>query len=512
MAAGPEGDMSPRQEPVGSLARAVAAGEVESGPGPATPVTAPIAPVAPPEAPVAAGSRLVAPTSPTAPAAPSPTPWRHTPAPRPADAVRGLPPVTIALVGAGNRGQSYLSWAQAHPDRARLVAVADPRVERREAVAAGDPTVAHYDDWRELAALGRVADMVIVSTQDRQHAEPAKAFAALGYAVLLEKPIAPTEAEVREIVAAVRATGVLFGVCHVLRYTPYTDLVKEVVDSGVLGRLVDVQHLEPVGWWHMAHSYVRGPWRQESTSAPMLLAKSCHDLDWLRYVTGLRIEQVSSFGSLTEFRPEHKPAGAAERCLDCALEPTCPYSAPRLYLGTLRADGPIWPVSVITTRTDEAGVVEALREGRYGRCVWDSDNDVVDHQVVAMRLEGGAAATFTMTAFSEQTHRQTRIFGSHGFLEGDGERVRVVDFRTNTTHVLDSGVLGGSNAAGDHGGGDSGLMDAFTAAVATGDRGWVRSGPVESLDSHLAVFAAEDARHAGEVRTVGRVDDPIPTH
>lgn len=447
-------------------------------------------------------------TSPTAPAAPSPTPWQHTPAPRPADAVVGLPPVTIALVGAGNRGQSYLSWAHAHPERARLVAVADPRPERRAAVAAGDPAVAHYDDWRELAAQGRVADMVIVSTQDRQHAEPAKAFAALGYAVLLEKPIAPTEDEVLDIVAAIEATGVLFGVCHVLRYTPYTDLVKEVVDSGVLGRLIDVQHLEPVGWWHMAHSYVRGPWRQEATSAPMLLAKSCHDLDWLRYVTGLRIEQVSSFGSLTEFRPENRPAEAADRCLDCVLEPSCPYSAPRLYLGTLRADGPVWPVSVITDRTDEAGVVEALREGQYGRCVWDSDNDVVDHQVVAMRLEGGAAATFTMTAFSEQTHRQTRIFGSHGFLEGDGERVRVVDFRTNTSHVLDSGVLGGSNAAGDHGGGDSGLMDAFTAAVATGDRTWVRSGPAESLDSHLAVFAAEQARHSGEVRFVHHPPNP----
>jgi predicted dehydrogenase len=441
--------------------------------------------------------------SPTAPAAPASTPWQHAVRPLPADAVRGLPPVTVALVGAGNRGQSYLSWAHANPGRARLVAVADPQAYRREIVAAGDPDVAHYADWRDLAAQGRVADMVVISTQDRDHAEPAKAFAALGYAVLLEKPIAPTAAECREIVAAVQAAGVLFGVCHVLRYTPYTDLVKEVVDSGVLGRVIDVQHLEPVGWWHMAHSYVRGPWRQEATSAPMLLAKSCHDIDWLRYVTGLRIEQVSSFGSLTELRPEHRPAGAAERCLDCGIEATCPYSAPRLYLGTLRADGPVWPVTVITSRTDEAGVVEALRDGPYGRCAWDSDNDVVDHQVVAMRLEGGAAATFTMTAFSEQTHRQTRIFGSHGCLEGDGERVRVVDFRSNTAHVLDAGVLGGSNAAGDHGGGDGGLMDAFTAAVATGDRTWVRSGPAESLESHLAVFAAEQARRSGEVREVG---------
>ncbi len=467
--------------------------------GPAVPVRAV------PERAVPVGAALVDATpvrSPTAPAEPATTPWVHADRPLPSDAVRGLPPVTVALVGAGNRGQSYLSWARANPGRARLVAVADPQAYRREIVAAGDPEVVHYEDWRDLAAQGRVADMVVISTQDRDHAEPAEAFAALGYAVLLEKPIAPTAEDCRRIVAAVERAGVVFGVCHVLRYTPYTDLVKEVVDSGVLGRVIDVQHLEPVGWWHMAHSYVRGPWRQEATSAPMLLAKSCHDIDWLRYVTGLRIEQVSSFGNLTELRPEHRPAGAADRCLDCGIEQDCPYSAPRLYLGTLRADGPVWPVTVITSRTDEAGVVEALRDGPYGRCVWDSDNDVVDHQVVSMRLEGGAAATFTMTAFSEQTHRQTRIFGSHGSLEGDGERVRVVDFRTNTVRVLDSGVLGGSNAAGDHGGGDGGLMDAFTAAVATGDRTWVRSGPAESLQSHLAVFAAEEARRTGEVREV----------
>lgn len=411
-------------------------------------------------------------------------------------------PVRIALVGAGNRGQSYLTWVHANPERARLVAVADPQAHRRDIVAAGDPSVAHYADWRDLAAAGKVADMVIISTQDRDHMAPTEAFAALGYAILLEKPIAPTEDECRRIIQVVQGHDVMFGVCHVLRYTPYTDLVKSVVDSGVLGEVIDVQHLEPVGWWHMAHSYVRGPWRREDQAAPMLLAKSCHDLDWIRYVTGMRIDKVSSFGSLKHFRPENQPAGAADRCLDCAVEPSCPYSAPKLYLSTFRESGPIWPVSVITARTDEAGVVEALRQGPYGRCVYRCDNDVVDHQVVALSFAGGSTGTFTMTAFSEQTHRQTRIFGTHGRLEGNGESVHVLDFRDNTTHVYDSGVVGGSNAADDHGGGDGGLMDAFTMAVATGDRRWIRSGALESLESHLVVFAAEDARHHGRVRTV----------
>lgn len=412
------------------------------------------------------------------------------------------PPVTIALVGAGNRGQSYLSWVHQNPDRARLVAVADPSAYRRDLVARGDENVLHFEDWRELAAQGRIADMVIISTQDRMHMEPTEAFAGLGYPILLEKPIAPTESESRRIIQIIEETGVLFGVCHVLRYTPYTDMIKGIVDSGILGNIVDIQHLEPVGWWHMAHSYVRGPWRREDTSAPMLLAKSCHDLDWISYIVDKQIQSVSSFGNRSHFRAENKPPTATDTCLTCPLVSTCPYSAPKLYLDTFRREGAVWPVTVITDRTDEAGVIEALATGPYGRCVYSCDNTVVDHQVVSFEFEDGAAGTFTMTAFSEQTHRHTKLFGTHGYLEGDGEKARVVDFRTNTESHHDSGIMGGSNAAGDHGGGDGGLMDAFVAAVAANDPSLIRSGPQESLSSHLVVFRAEEARRNRNVLPV----------
>ncbi|MEH1016198.1 Gfo/Idh/MocA family oxidoreductase [Micromonospora sp. CPCC 206060] len=411
-------------------------------------------------------------------------------------------PVRVALVGAGNRGQTYARWVADHPQRATLVAVADPRAHQRNLVASAHPGAVGFADWQDLLLAGVPADAVIIATQDRMHVEPAVAFASAGHHMLVEKPLAPTAEQCRQIVAAVRATGVLFAVCHVLRYTPYTDLVKRVVDSGVLGEIVSVQHLEPVGWWHYAHSYVRGPWRREDLATPMLLAKSSHDLDWLSYVTGRRIERVASFGGLRHFRPDQRPAGAADRCLDCPVESTCPYSALKLYLPTLRERGPVWPVSVVTDGTDEAALTEALRTGPYGRCVYASDNDVVDHQVVAMELTGGVTATFTMTAFTAQTHRQTRLFGTHGMLTGDGERVRVYDFRTDTIEQLDAGTVGGSTAADDHGGGDSGVMDAYIRAVATGDGRHIRSGLDESLASHLAVFAAETARHSGTVVAV----------
>jgi predicted dehydrogenase len=415
----------------------------------------------------------------------------------------GVAPVTLAVAGAGNRGNAHGDWALANPGRARVVAVSEPRDPRRERFAARHdlPAEAAVSDWRELAARGRVADAVLICTQDAMHVEPAVAFAELGYHLLLEKPMATTEAGCRRIVEAVERAGVLCAVGHVLRYTAYTALVKQVVDAGRLGQVISVQHLEPVGFLHQAHSYVRGPWRREDLATFMLMAKSCHDLDWLRYVVGRPIRRVASFGALTSFRPEHRPAGAADRCLDCAIEPDCPYSAVRFYTRALER-GAGWPLDAVLDRYTEADLQAALRHGPYGRCVWACDNDVVDHQVVAMEFDGGPTGTFTMTGFNAGGHRRTRLFGTRGELEGDGETVRVHDFLTGTTEELSTRPAGDATAAGGHGGGDWGLMDAFVRAVATNDPTPILSGPRVSLEAHLAVFAAEHARREGTVADV----------
>jgi predicted dehydrogenase len=415
-----------------------------------------------------------------------------------------MAPVTLAVVGAGNRGSAHGDWALANPGRARVVAVSEPREARRARFAARHrlPDGAVSADWRDLAARGPVADAALVCTQDAMHAEPAIALAEAGYHVLLEKPMATSEAGCRRIVEAVERAGAILSVGHVLRYTAYTDLVKRVVGAGRLGEVVSAQHLEPVGFLHQAHSYVRGPWRREAAASFMLLAKSCHDLDWLQYVVGRPIRRVASFGGLAHFRPEHRPAGAADRCLDCGVEPACPYSAVRFYTRCLAERGGGWPLDAVVDDYTEADLLAALRHGPYGRCVYGTDNDVVDHQVVAMEFDGGATGTFTMTGFNAGGHRRTRLFGSHGELEGDGETVRVVDFLTGQTEVLEASPPGDATAGGGHGGGDWGLMDAFVQAVATGDRSLVRSGPRESLAAHLAVFAAERARHEGVVTVV----------
>lgn len=407
--------------------------------------------------------------------------------------------VSLAVVGAGVRGTTYATYAERFPQRARVVAVADPRKGHRDALADrhGVPAAGVFTSWQELAERPRLADAVVVATPDHEHAEPVARLAALGYDILLEKPMAPTEAECVEIVRIAEETGVLLAVCHVLRYTAYTDQIKRLVAGGAVGDVVGVEHLEPVGWWHFAHSYVRGNWRRTDESSFSLLTKCCHDLDWLRYVVDAPPARISSVGSLHHFHAGNRPPAAADRCLDCAVEPTCPYSAARFYRDCLaNPDLHDWPLSVLTRDLTEASVHAALREGPYGRCVYACDNDVVDHQVVTVSFAGGVTATLTMSAFTPGGHRRTRIMGSHGYIEGDGEFVTHTDFATGEVTTVDVRA-GGADAASGHGGGDRALMAAFVAAVATGDRSLVRSGPAESLDSHRMAFAAERSRLAG---------------
>jgi len=403
--------------------------------------------------------------------------------------------VTMIVAGAGDRGTSHAAYALQHPDEAQVVGVAEPRDFQRTQLAKAHGIAAGnvFTDWRAMAARERFADAVLICTSDAMHVEPALAFAAKGYQIMLEKPLAPTPEGCRAIIDAVNQHGVMLAVGHVLRYTPHTQTLKRILDAGTIGEIVCIQRLEPVGYWHQAHSYVRGNWRNEAESSFMLLAKSCHDIDWLHYIMGKRCTAVSSFGTLKHFRADQRPAGAADRCLDCSVEAACPYSARKIYGGRLAKGQTYWPYSVVDPLGTAEALEDALRNGPYGRCVYACDNDVVDNQVVNMQFEGGETASFTMTCFNQGGHRRTNIFGTRGEIRATGDKIEVFDFMTDawTTVEIDAGV---ADVTGGHGGGDYVLMQRFVAAVAKNDRSLILSGPDETLESHLIVFAAEAAR------------------
>jgi len=408
--------------------------------------------------------------------------------------------VKLIIIGAGSRGAGYAEYAAEHPELATVVGVAEPREAYRNQLVEKHNIAPENisNDWKEFPNRRKFADAVIIATPDSLHTEPALAFAKKGYHILLEKPMATTEEECGLITDAVDASGCIFAVCHVLRYTAFTRKLKELIDSGLIGEVVNIQRLEPVGYWHQAHSFVRGNWRNEAESSSMLLAKCCHDIDWIRHIMGTPCTAVHSFGSLNHFRTEEKPEGAADRCVDCAVEPDCPYSAKKIYSRFLDKGLTGWPLDVLAAESTEENIMEALRDGPYGRCVYECDNDVVDNQVVNMQFKGGQTASLTMTAFTQAAARQTRIFGTRGELVCDGTVIRHFDFLTeawdeiNTTPA-DHSILGG------HGGGDYGLMQAFVSAVANNDPSCILSGSAETFESHRMVFAAETSRREGRV-------------
>jgi predicted dehydrogenase len=408
--------------------------------------------------------------------------------------------VKIALVGAGSRGSIYSNYILEHSDEVRLVGVAEPREFYRSQFVLKHqiPDENVFTDWRALASREKFADAVIIALQDSLHVDATLELARKGYHVLLEKPMATTEDGCSRIVDAVTKAKIIFSVCHVLRYTPYSQKLKEILGSGRIGDIVSIQHLEPVGYWHQAHSFVRGNWSNQANSTFMLLAKSCHDLDWIRFIAGSKCVKISSFGNLKHFTKNNMPKDAGNRCLECNYEPKCPYSAKKIYLNRAMQGHFCWPIDTITSDLTIEGVLNALRTGPYGRCVYLCDNDVVDHQVVNMLFEDGKTAVFTMTAFAELAQRKTRIFGTRGEIYGDGSKILIHDFLTDKTEELDTSATAGSIYVG-HGGGDHGLMKNFVTAVSERDRCKILTGPEETLESHLMVFAAEKSRQEGRM-------------
>lgn len=384
-------------------------------------------------------------------------------------------PVTVLIIGAGHRGTVYANFAARHPAEMRVVAVADPNRHRRERFANLHGIAAKdcFEGWKPALAGERLADAVIIATPDALRSGPCMRALDLGYDVLLEKPIAPSEAECRAILAKARATGRIVGVCHVLRYTPYFRELKAILDRGLIGEIISVQHLEPIEHVHMSHSYVRGHWRNSATTTPIILAKSCHDTDIIRWLVGAQADNVHCFGNLKWFTNANAPPGSTERCtLQIYLR-----DRKRLYVFDLPEDSSLW----------DAVILKSLKTTDYGRCVYRMDNDQPDHLTVNILFRNGVTAAFSMEAFVSYEGRRTRVMGSLGDVTGDMESFTVTSFKTGRRHVW-------SMKSDAHGGGDHPMVRDWVQAVGQRRPELLSSSIEESVESHLMAFAAERSR------------------
>ena len=418
--------------------------------------------------------------------------------------------IKLALIGAGERGQyCYAPYAILHGYEVEFVAVAEPHRGRREKFAADYhvPAAGVFETAEELLAQPRLADAVIIATQDNQHYEYACRAIELGYKILLEKPISPSAWECLDLQRRAEEKGTTIMVCHVMRYTKFYRKIKEILDAGVIGDVVHVTHTENVGYWHYAHSYVRGNWHRTEQASPMILAKCCHDMDILSWLLNSRCKTISSFGDLRYFKEANAPQGSPQRCTDgCPHSGTCPYYAPKLCL----SEETTWSTAFNALGPDQSYEARrrALEEGPYGKCVFHNDNDVVDHQVASLLFENGVTVAFTMCAFTNACDRTMKFMGTKGEIRAsmDNNVIEVTEFgqgvMTGTTQVytVKPGLTG-------HSGGDEGIMEEFVS-ILKGTRRNTNT-IAQSVHSHVMAFAAEESRLSGKTVDVAEFEKKI---
>ena len=397
--------------------------------------------------------------------------------------------ITAALLGAGGRGfYSYAPYADLHPEKLTFVAVAEPKKHLLKAFAQqyDVPKEGQFGSWKDLLALPPVADCIMICTQDDMHYEPCMKVIAQGYKyILIEKPISPSQNECEEIARFAREKGATVMVCHSLRYTPFYRQIKKIIDNGTIGDVIHIDQTESVGFFHHAHSFVRGDWNVKEESAPMILAKCCHDLDILLYLTGKTAKTISSFGDLIHFKSENAPKGAPKHCVSgCPAQADCPFYAPRIYMSI----APYFK-ELACEKEGFTDLHIALKKGRYGRCVYKCGANVVDHQVVNIRFGDETTAALTMIAYTAHTKRDTRVFGTRGEIVGCMEDNKITVHEFVTGKVTEYHIETNSSM---HAGADEIMMGEFVQVV---------SGQIpcpseidHSIQSHAMAHAAEKSR------------------
>lgn len=407
--------------------------------------------------------------------------------------------VTFSVVGLGGRASAYLSALQElYPNEHQVVAVADPdpvkQARARNDYGLQDNQI--FDSDLDLMEQPRLSDVAIVATQDKLHLRDIRGLLAKGYDLILEKPVATTLEELQEIAAVSKSfPDQMVAVCHVLRHTVFFGEIRRILESGRFGPVVSIQHNENIGYYHFAHSYVRGPWNNSETSGPLTLTKSCHDMDILLYLLGnTHCQQISSYGALSVFNRDHyDPNTMAPMCVDCPQNESCAFSAPKLY-----SSGKIKSVVFDLSSVDK--VRENLGTSPYGRCVYHCDNNVVDHQSTAIKFDNGVTATFNLSAFSAKVNRSLKIMCQFGEIRAIEKPylIETTDFRTDETTVTELDIRDRG-----HGGGDKAFVKDFMESYLHGVP--FNSTLEQAIESHaMALLAEESRKDNGNAKSVSQ--------
>ena len=393
------------------------------------------------------------------------------------------------IIGCGGRGQIFAEYAKQYPNEMRVFAIAEKRDYLREKMKKEYDLSGEYifSDYRELFKKGKIGDVIFIATQDNQHIEPALMALEAGYKnLMVEKPIDRDIDKCILLSKKAKEYGAKLQICHSLRFSPFYRRMKELIDSGVIGEVMHINQEEGVGYYHYAHSFVRGDWANEDESSPMILAKCCHDMDLMLYLLGAHAKEVSSYGNGEFFRGENAPEGSGNRCIDCSIRNTCAFDAIKIYM----EHSDFFASAVY--KEGFSDFEDAMKNGRYGRCVFRCNNNVVDHQSVNVIFDGGVTGTLTMTAFSKENDRETRIFGTKGEIVGDFDEnvIYVKPFLGATQSYSAEKIESG------HGGADTVTVADFLAS-ARGEKGMCT--PIDvSVESHAMCAAAELSRKTGK--------------
>lgn len=419
-------------------------------------------------------------------------------------------PVTAVIVGGGHRSFTYAELALKSPEKLKIVGIADPNPFRCEKARKmfGFPKENCFSSADELASVPKFADAIINGTMDHQHVETAIPLLKKGYDMLLEKPFAVSLDEMNSLVKVVEENGNKVMICHVLRYTPFYLAIKERVLAGEIGDIISINTFEHVSYHHVSTSYVRGKWgNSDNCKTSMLLAKCCHDLDIMMWMMGEdKPKTVSSCGSIFQFKPEMAPEGAGTKCLvDCPHVDTCLYSAKRLYIDHPdRWEFYVWSaLEDIENATIEDKINLLKGDSPYGKCIYKSGNNVVDHQSVMVNFASGATGTHNMIGGAARPLRRIEIVGTKGEIWGEFEHndIHVLRINPDPGKEFDEEIIDLSAfcEGGGHGGGDLGLAEDFVNYV-RGEKPSVSCTSIfDSVAGHKTVFLADISRENGSV-------------